>query len=86
MAAMAAMKRSKPDGEQAFKAEPASDEDVRRRRASANRVLTYLKAALITPTTRDSFHVMISGDANLSRSATWRSRAYAICRLPRGSD
>jgi integrase len=27
-------------------AEPRTDEDVRRRRASANRVLTYLKAAL----------------------------------------
>jgi integrase len=46
LAAMPAMKRSRRDGAQAFKSDPRSDEDVRRRRSSANRVLTMLKAAL----------------------------------------
>ena len=45
MAATPAQTRSKA-GQPRYKAEPASDEDVRRRRASANRVLTMLKAAL----------------------------------------
>jgi integrase len=46
LAAMPAMKRSKPDDKQSYRAEAVNDEDVRRRRASANRVLAYLKAAL----------------------------------------
>ena len=46
LATMPAMKRTRRDAAQAFKAEPNSDEDVRRRRSSANRVLTMLKAAL----------------------------------------
>jgi integrase len=45
MAATPAQTRSKA-GQPRYKAEPATDEDVRRRRASANRVLTMLKAAL----------------------------------------
>src|SRR5262245_24604381 len=44
MAQSPAMKRSKRDGKQAYKAAPVTDEDVRRRRSSANRVLTMLKA------------------------------------------
>jgi hypothetical protein len=43
LAAMPAMKRSKPGGEQAYGPEPVGDEDVRRRRASANRVLAMLE-------------------------------------------
>ena len=45
MAATPAQTRSK-DGKPRYKAEPITDEDVRRRRATANRVLTMLKAAL----------------------------------------
>ena len=39
------MVRSK-EGEQRYKAEPATEDEQRARRASANRVLTMLKAAL----------------------------------------
>jgi hypothetical protein len=46
MAQSAAMKRSRRDGKQAYKAAPVTDEEIRRRRSSANRVLTMLKAAL----------------------------------------
>jgi len=46
LAASAKMKRTGQDARQQYGAEPTSDDDVRRRRASANRVLTYLKAAL----------------------------------------
>jgi integrase len=46
MAQSPAMKRSKHDGKQAYKAEPVTDDGMRRRRSSANRVLTMLKAAL----------------------------------------
>jgi integrase len=45
MAATPAQTRSK-DGKPRYKAEPTTDEDVRRRRATSNRVLTMLKAAL----------------------------------------
>jgi integrase len=45
LASSAAMKRS-PRGEQAYKSAPKGDEAVRQRRASANRVLTILKAML----------------------------------------
>ena len=45
-ASMPAMKRSQRGGKQAYKSTPIGDEDVRRRRASANRVLTMLKACL----------------------------------------
>ena len=45
MAATPAQTRSK-GGQPKYKPEPVTDEDVRRRRASANRVLTMLKAAL----------------------------------------
>jgi integrase len=45
MAAMPAMVRAKP-GKVAYRPEPADDEAVRARRASANRVLTMLKAVL----------------------------------------
>jgi integrase len=45
MAATPAQTRSKA-GQPQYKAAPASDEDVRARRATANRVLTMLKAAL----------------------------------------
>src|SRR5262245_18969091 len=46
LAAMPKMLRSGRGAKQQYGAEPSSDEAVRRRRASANRVLTYLKAAL----------------------------------------
>ena len=46
LAASPAMKRSRRGEAQAYKAEPDGDEAVRRRRSSANRVLTMLKAAL----------------------------------------
>jgi integrase len=46
LATSPAMKRSRRGAAQAFKAEPDSDEAMRRRRSSANRVLTMLKAAL----------------------------------------
>jgi hypothetical protein len=46
LASMPAMTRAKRGGKQSYRPEPAGEEDVRRRRASANRVLTYLKAAL----------------------------------------
>jgi integrase len=46
LAAMPKMKRTGRGARQQYGAEPTSDDDVRRRRASANRVLTYLKAAL----------------------------------------
>jgi integrase len=46
LATMPAMKRSKPGAKQAYRAEPRTDEDVRRRRASANRVLAMLRASL----------------------------------------
>jgi integrase len=46
MAAMPAMKRSRPDAPQAYKPAPATEEARRARMASANRVLTALKAAL----------------------------------------
>jgi integrase len=45
MAAAPAQMRPK-DGKPKFQAEPKSDDDVRRRRATANRVLTMLKAIL----------------------------------------
>ena len=45
MAAMPAQTRAK-NGKPRFKAEPVTDEDIRRRRATANRVLMMLKAAL----------------------------------------
>jgi integrase len=45
LAATPAQKRPK-DGKPQFRAEPKDDEAIRRRRASANRVLTILKAAL----------------------------------------
>jgi integrase len=45
MAAAPAQTRPK-DGKAQYKAEPVNEEDVRRRRATANRVLTMLKAAL----------------------------------------
>jgi integrase len=45
LAAAPARKRPK-QGRQMFKAAPVGDEEIRRRRASANRVLTHLKAAL----------------------------------------
>jgi integrase len=46
LAAMPAMTRTKPGARQSYRAEPQTDEDVRRRRASANRVLAYLKVSL----------------------------------------
>jgi integrase len=46
LAAAPAMVRSQPNGRQNYRAAPSSDEDVRRRRSSANRVLSMLKAAL----------------------------------------
>jgi integrase len=46
LAAMPAMKRTAADAKQAYKAEPASEEEIRRRRSSTNRVLTMLKAGL----------------------------------------
>lgn len=46
MAKMPAMKRTRSGEQQAYKAEPITEEAIRRRRASANRVLTMLKAAL----------------------------------------
>jgi hypothetical protein len=46
LAAMPAMKPSKPGVKQSYRAEPQTDEDVRRRRASANRVLATLRASL----------------------------------------
>jgi integrase len=46
LAGMPAMKRSRAGAPQQYKAEPEDDEAIRRRRASANRVLTMLKAAL----------------------------------------
>jgi integrase len=46
VAASPAMVRAKSNGKPNYKPEPVSEEDVRRRRASANRVLTMLKAAL----------------------------------------
>jgi integrase len=46
LAASPKMKRTGQDARQQYGAEPVTDDDVRRRRASANRVLTYLKAAL----------------------------------------
>jgi integrase len=45
LAATPAQTRPK-DGRPQFRAEPTDDEAIRRRRASANRVLTYLKATL----------------------------------------
>jgi integrase len=45
MATSRAQKRPR-DGQPQYKAEPTTEEDVRRRRASANRVLAMLKAAL----------------------------------------
>jgi integrase len=46
LAALPAMKRSPSNGKQAYKPVPTDAEGTRRRRASANRVLTMLKAAL----------------------------------------
>jgi integrase len=46
LAAMPAMTRAKRGAKQSYRPEPATEEDVRRRRVSANRVLIYLKAAL----------------------------------------
>jgi integrase len=46
LAAMPAMTRSKPGTKQSYRAEPQTEEDVRRRRASANRVLAMLRAGL----------------------------------------
>jgi integrase len=46
LAGSAAMVRSKKDGKQNYKPDQDDDEAVRRRRSSANRVLTMLKAAL----------------------------------------
>jgi integrase len=46
LAASPAMKRPKPGTKQSYFAEPQTDEDIRRRRVSANRVLSILKAAL----------------------------------------
>jgi integrase len=46
LAAMPAMVRPKRGGKQSYRPEPASEEEIRQRRASANRVLNYLKAAL----------------------------------------
>jgi integrase len=46
LAASPKMKRTGQDARQQYGTEPVTDDDVRRRRASANRVLTYLKAAL----------------------------------------
>jgi integrase len=46
MAASPAQHRPTREGMPQYKAAPGSDEDLRRRRASANRVLTMLKAAL----------------------------------------
>jgi len=45
LAASPAQTRPK-EGHPQYREEPATDEDIRRRRASANRVLTYLKAML----------------------------------------
>jgi integrase len=46
LASMPKMLRSGRGARQQYGAEPSDDDAVRRRRASANRVLTYLKAAL----------------------------------------
>ena len=46
LASLPAMKRSPRGGKQAYKAAPSDEEDVRRRRSSANRILTMLKATL----------------------------------------
>jgi integrase len=46
LAAMPAMKRTAEGAKQQYKAEPTSDDDIRRRRSSANRVWTMLRAAL----------------------------------------
>jgi integrase len=46
LAAMPAMKRTANGATQQYKAEPTSDEDIRRRRSSANRVWTMLRAGL----------------------------------------
>jgi integrase len=46
LASTPARKRSKRNGEQRFKDAPTDDEGVRKRRNTANRVLTVLKAAL----------------------------------------
>jgi integrase len=46
LAATPARVRTKTGAPQQYQAEPTSEEDVRRRRASANRILTMVKAAL----------------------------------------
>jgi integrase len=46
LASQPAMVRPKKDGKVQWRREPTSDDDVRRRRSSANRVLTMLKAGL----------------------------------------
>jgi integrase len=46
LAASRAMTRTKKNKPQQYKPEPAGDDEVRKRRSSANRVLTWLKAAL----------------------------------------
>lgn len=62
LASMPAMKRSRLGEPQAYKAEPEGDEAVRRRRASANRVLTMLKAAL-----NHAFH-----EGRVASDVAWR--------------
>jgi hypothetical protein len=84
MAAAPAQRRAKGTKPQ-FRPEPTTDEDVRRRRATANRVLTMLKAALNHA--YDEGHVANSnawgpGWRRSSRS-TWRG--CVICRSPRRS-
>src|SRR5262245_23899709 len=51
MATSPAQRRAK-GGKPQYRSEPTTDEERRARRASANRVLTMLKAALNMPTTR----------------------------------
>jgi integrase len=62
LAAMPAMKRSPRGSPQAYRPQPEGDEAVRRRRASANRVLTMLKAAL-----NHSFH-----EQKVASDTAWR--------------
>jgi integrase len=62
LAAQGARLRTRSDNDQKFRDAPNNDEDHRRRQASANRVLTVLKAAL-----NRAFH-----DGKVASDAAWR--------------
>jgi hypothetical protein len=84
MAAAPAQSRPR-GGKPRFRAAPATAEEARARRATANRVLTVLKAALNHAFDEGHVGNRDAWAAGSNRSSGSRRRGFVICRSPRPS-